>query len=204
METGVHTGESLKLASCSAWGIDPAPHIGRNLKPTESVFTLPSDTFFEQHKDLPTRIDLGFIDGMHLYEYAWRDFLNMEHHARDTGVIVFDDVLPYTKFMASRTMVPGDWTGDVWKVFYLLMQHRPDLKMRLVDTTPTGTLVVWNLDPTMRDKMAGWQTPAWYGEDEPGDDVLFRVGAVTPEQLLTTLEADLDAIRVRRLSEGAT
>jgi hypothetical protein len=60
---------------------------------------------------------------------------------------VFDDVLPRSQHEAARTQCPGDWTGDVWRVEPILRAWRPDLHMALVDTQPTGVLVVWGLDP---------------------------------------------------------
>jgi hypothetical protein len=189
VETGVHTGESLKLANCAAIGIDPYPLLTRTQKPSELIAAMESDEYFDRHKeDWERKIDLGFIDGMHRFENAWRDFLNMEHNATTGSVIAFDDVLPYTKFMAARDMVPGDWTGDVWRVFYLLSEKRPDLRLQLVDTVPTGTLLVWQLDPLVRDQMDWWRTPVWHGDEDPPDEILFRTQAVPAALAIRMLE----------------
>jgi methyltransferase family protein len=152
LEIGVHTGASLRLADCPAWGVDPAPLVtsADMRRPDHLVFRDTSDDFFrkfseltyEEQKDHPP-LDLAFIDGMHLWEFAMRDFINIENLLSHRGtVIVFDDVLPYNQEIASRTQPPGDWTGDVWRVYQLLETVRPDLELTLVDTFPTGTLVV--------------------------------------------------------------
>ena len=47
-------------------------------------------------------VDLAFIDGMHLSEFALRDFINIEPFMADTGVIVIDDVLPRNGLEAAR------------------------------------------------------------------------------------------------------
>ena len=46
--------------------------------------------------------DLAFIDGMHLAEYALRDFINTERHAHPASVIVLDDMLPGITVEAAR------------------------------------------------------------------------------------------------------
>lgn len=148
LEIGVHQGDSLILAQCPALGVDPEPVMRRHLRPNERVAMGTSDHVFAnaERESLGT-IDLAFIDGMHLYEFALRDFMGVETWANLRTVVVFDDVLPRNQAEAARVQCPGDWTGDVWKVTNLLSTYRPDLELRLVDTAPTGTLVAWNLDP---------------------------------------------------------
>jgi hypothetical protein len=146
LETGVQYGHSLNLAVHSkvAIGIDPYPQT--QAKPNQQIFSVTADEFFVYHMAPEDKIDMAFIDGSHLVEDALRDFINIEIHSHGKTVIVFDDVLPLTQDMTSRTMVPGHWTGDVWKIYNILRQYRPDLQLLLVDTEPTGTLVVLNLN----------------------------------------------------------
>lgn len=148
LEIGVHLGDSLRLAQCTALGIDPSPALRRHLRPNETVAVATSDRFFETAYDEALSLtDLAFIDGMHLFEFALRDFMGVEAWGNSRTVVVFDDVLPRNQQEAAREQCPGDWTGDVWKVYNILRLYRPDLELRLVDTFPTGTLVVWKLDP---------------------------------------------------------
>ena len=53
---------------------------------------------------------LRFIDGMHLSEFALRDFINIEPFMADTGVIVIDDVLPRNGLEAARDRKTEPWT----------------------------------------------------------------------------------------------
>ena len=39
------------------------------------------------------------------------------------------------------------WTGDVWKILPILHRHRPDLKVEVIDCSPTGLVLLSNLDP---------------------------------------------------------
>ena len=127
---------------------------------------------------------------MHVFEFALRDFMNVERFARWDSVIVFDDMLPRNVEEAARDRHTRDWAGDVYKVIPVLREYRPDLTVIPVDTTPTGVLVVIGADPTnhvLRDRydeiVARWATPD--PQDLP-DDIRERRGAVDPERLLAS------------------
>lgn len=152
LETGVQYGWSLQLSKAPvSIGIDPAPQAEAFINVDASIYTSTSDDWFASENVFTTdpefKIDFAFIDGMHLAEYALRDFNNIERYSHPGTVVVLDDVLPTTSEMAAREMCPGDWTGDVWRVYSILRSSRPDLVLQLADTTPTGTLVVTGLDP---------------------------------------------------------
>lgn len=154
LETGVQHGWSLQLSKApKSIGIDPNPLLQVKL-PHQTIFTGTSDEYFEKLSHFPDdalRIDFAFIDGMHLAEFAYRDFVNIEKYSHPGTVVVFDDVLPTTTDMAAREMCPGDWTGDVWRVPFALRKW-DDLVVQWVDTTPTGTCVVTGFgDPAWRD-----------------------------------------------------
>jgi hypothetical protein len=191
LEIGVQHGTSLALAQCPAIGIDPAPMLQGHVKDTR-LFTMTSDEFFEKsepewQQDYMPHIDLAFIDGMHLAEFALRDFMNVERYANPRTVIVFDDVLPRNQHEASREQCPGDWTGDVWKVPPLLRIYRPDLKILAVDTEPTGTCVVYNLNPTSKKLRNLYQVVLdnmLLGDQDVPQFVLTREGSVSAEAAL--------------------
>lgn len=148
LEVGVQYGHSLKLAAAAdtAVGIDPVPQcmaVGN-----QSIFSMTSDEYFMYHMPPEETVDLAFIDGSHVFEDALRDFINVELHSHPSTVVVFDDMLPQTTEMANRQMVPGHWTGDVWKLHKIITLQRPELQCLLVDTEPTGTMVVTGLRRT--------------------------------------------------------
>jgi hypothetical protein len=152
LEIGVQHGWSLQLSKAPiSIGVDPNPIVSVPLGDHHAVVKMTSDDYFAEDwgsagpSGSSQPIDLAFIDGMHLAEFAWRDFLNVAKYCHAGSVVVFDDVLPYTSEMAAREICPGDWTGDVWKVFYEL-RRETDYVLQLVDTSPTGTLVVTGFD----------------------------------------------------------
>ena len=148
LEIGVRHGHSLSLADCPSIGIDPDPHpdTARLLHP---IVRTTSDRFFrEAPSDL--RPDFAFIDGMHLIEYALRDFMQLERRMPPGGVIAVDDVFPNHPRQATRTRQTQVWTGDVWKLATILAEHRPDLVLIPVDTAPTGLLLITALDASNR------------------------------------------------------
>ncbi|MSP88066.1 MAG: class I SAM-dependent methyltransferase [Alphaproteobacteria bacterium] len=153
-EIGVSTGASLALADKAdiAVGVDPdlsgcTAELGSNTR----LFATTSDAFFagldrtEVLRDRP--VDLGFIDGMHHFEYSLRDFINIERLSRPGGMILIHDVVPVSARVAARERTSGPWTGDVWKILPCLAELRPDLDISLIMTAPSGLAVVRNLDP---------------------------------------------------------
>ena len=39
------------------------------------------------------------------------------------------------------------WAGDVWRTSLLLRRRRPDLQMTVLDSSPTGLVLITNFDP---------------------------------------------------------
>ena len=151
LEIGVRHGVSLALANRSrvVVGIDPAPDLRIALADHFRVMSMTSDQFFDNNPMaiLGEHIDLAFIDGMHLFEFGLRDFMNVERNATVNGVVVFDDILPNHPLQAERERQSGVWTGDVWKIIPCLRKYRPDLLLIPVDAHPAGLLFVANLNP---------------------------------------------------------
>ena len=97
-----------------------------------------------------------FLDGLHLFEQTLRDFINIEKFAAPGTVVVIHDCLPLSQFTAARERQSKFWSGDVWKIIPCLRNYRPDLKVFVIPTPPTGFGVVTNLDPSsnvLRDNM---------------------------------------------------
>lgn len=155
VEIGVASGRSLGRArpETRIVGIDPKPMISDpgGVHESTKIFELTSDEFFRRH-DLRAElggqpVDLAFIDGMHLFEYALRDFINLEAHYTDRSVILVHDCRPRSPEQAGREPRPGAWTGDVWKLIPCLREQRPDLNVTVADVRPSGLGVITGLSP---------------------------------------------------------
>jgi hypothetical protein len=156
IEIGIHQGASLALLRppTVAIGIDPAPTVTFPLKTETHIFAETSDEFFAQRRAerlLAGRpLSVAFIDGLHLYEQALRDFSYVESHCGPRSVILFHDTVPLDQPTQSRTRDTQFHTGDVWKTVLCLKNYRPDLDIFTIATPPTGLTVVTGLDPTSR------------------------------------------------------
>lgn len=159
VEVGLGHGRSLALAGpgTKAIGIDPYQGFWERLNYVcphgpATLFPLTSDDFFAQYDLLDVlerdTFDLGFIDGLHLFEQALKDFINLERYARNDSVILIHDCLPIAPIVAERKRCTGFWTGDVWRIIPCLKTFRPDLKIMTIPTKPSGLGVVTNLDST--------------------------------------------------------
>jgi hypothetical protein len=152
-EIGVRRGNSLRMASaCQAVvGIDPDPQIDAPLPPFVRLFRMTSDEFFARHnltEELGGQsFDLAFIDGMHLFEFALRDFINLERAADSGSTILVHDCYPKSRETAQRERATAFWSGDVWKLVVCLKKYRPDLALWTIDVPPTGLAIVRRLDP---------------------------------------------------------
>ena len=154
LEIGVRFGHSLALSKCRSVGIDPAYVIEAELSGEVHLNRTTSDEYFTRPDPLAATggepFDFAFLDGMHLFEFALRDFINTEEHCQPWSVLIFDDVLPRDVPEAARERHTGAWTGDVYPLIEVLARYRPDLVTILVDTQPTGLMFVLGLDPTNR------------------------------------------------------
>jgi hypothetical protein len=151
LEIGIRNGHSLALAKCHAVGIDPAYWVTAEFDGPVSLFRTTSDEYFARPDPLACTggrpFDLAFLDGLHLFEFAFRDFVHTEQNSTPTSVIVFDDVLPRTNDEAARQRHTSAWTGDVFRMIEVLDRFRPEVSAILVDTRPTGLMIVVGLDP---------------------------------------------------------
>ena len=87
------------------------------------MFELASDEFFAEHdlkSILGESVHLAFIDGMHLFEFALRDFINLERACSRDAVILINDCNPPDSVAAARERTTSFWTGDVWKLVLAL------------------------------------------------------------------------------------
>ena len=196
LEIGVSSGASMTRSRARSIGVDPAFRVERELLCDLHLVRATSDEFFARrhplaHFDEPV-VDLAFIDGMHLAEYALRDFVNTERFTHPASVIVIDDMLPRTIGEADRDRgrprSGPSWAGDVYKLLGPLRDLRPDLVCLEVDTLPTGTVVVLLPDATSTSLLAAYDdlVEAFVVPDpqQVPDEILGRSRAVAPEKLL--------------------
>jgi hypothetical protein len=156
VEIGVSRGLALALVlpGTRAIGIDPDPRLSFPLSRTTVVYRESSDDFFAHH-DVGellggSPLDLAFIDGRHLFEFALRDFMNIELDAHRETIVLVHDCLPPDELSASRERQTDLWSGDVWKVIPILKRWRPDLRVNVIDVGPAGLGVVSGLDSGSR------------------------------------------------------
>lgn len=194
LEIGVSNGQSLSLSAARSVGIDPEFQITHPLHCDLDLVRAKSDAFFGRADPIAhlkgQPVDFGFIDGMHLSEFALRDFMNLERHMDRAGVVVFDDVLPRNPLEAARHRLTAAWAGDVYKAIEVLGRHRPDLLVLLVNTHPTGTAIVIGVDTDSEVLKNVYDSELPYLESDdpqsPPEDFMTRSLAVDPKAVLSS------------------
>jgi hypothetical protein len=211
LEVGVNDGRSLALSRVASVAVDPAFKLVTQISCDVHLVKATSDDFFARKDPLlhlrpgrnpfralarkdplswfgDPKLELSFIDGMHIFEYALRDFMNVERHSRWSSVIVLDDMLPRSVDEAARDRHTDAWTGDVYKVATVLRSLRPDLLTVAVDTEPTGVLLVFGADPDSKVLGESYERVLKeYAIPDPQDvpeEILARKSAIAPERLL--------------------
>jgi hypothetical protein len=153
VEIGVHEGASLALVApgTRSVGIDPTPSLRHPLRSDTIVLQQTSDAAFsgdELPRLLDGRpIDLAFIDGLHLFECALRDFIAIERRCSPSSTILVHDCYPHDEMTSARDRTTVFWSGDVWKLVLCLTELRPELEVAVADVAPTGLAIVRGLDP---------------------------------------------------------
>ncbi len=189
LEIGDRHGVSLALANRSrvVVGVDPAPDLRAALADHVRVMSMTSDQFFagDPLAILGEPADFAFIDDMHLFEFALRDFMNVERCATANSIIAFDDIFPNHPLQAERERQSGVWTGDVWKILPCLRKYRPDLLLLPLDAHPAGLLFVANLNPRDQELQENYRAivDEFTSVTAPtlGTETLSRAGALPPD-----------------------
>jgi predicted O-methyltransferase YrrM len=156
IEVGVATGKSLRLAAATTrvLGVDPEPRLKRPAGANVRIHAETSDDFFAHHDVIAElggeRLDLALIDGLHQFEFALRDFMNLERLCHAHSVILVHDCYPLDERSASRERRTQFWSGDVWRMLVQLVKYRPDLSIHTLATSPTGLGLILNPDPASR------------------------------------------------------
>lgn len=206
-EIGVDEGQSLVRAKGKALGVDARPTLNLkvDLPDTAKILGMSSDAFFKNCAvaEFSQTPDLAFIDGMHLFEFALRDFINFERFAAPNTLVVIDDIFPCHPVQAERRRRSGAWTGDVWKILPILKKYRPELLLVPLKSYTTGLLLITGLNPKnsiLADNYA--QIIADYQiELVPPKDILERKDSVSSvHACVDVLLSTLKKIKTQRLS----
>ncbi len=156
VEIGIFQGSSLALfrPPTVAIGVDPNATLLAPLQTETHIYAETSDEFFARGryaKLLGARpLGVGFIDGLHLFEQALKDFIGLEALCGPRSVVLMHDTVPLDDETQSRSRDTVFHTGDVWKVLACLKFYRPDLTFVTIGTPPTGLTLITGLDPTSR------------------------------------------------------
>ncbi|MFN2507814.1 MAG: glycosyltransferase [Chthoniobacterales bacterium] len=156
LEIGVANGASLARVRSPtlAIGIDPQPALMHPISAETHIFAETSDRFFAR-RGADALLDgrslgIGFIDGLHLYEQALREFIDLEKYCGPRSMILFHDTVPLDESTQRRARTTKFHTGDVWKTVLCLKHYRQDLDIFTIATPWSGLTVVTGLDPTSR------------------------------------------------------
>lgn len=155
MEVGCRSGRTFGPVRGKTVAVDPYFRVQSDVigpKPALHVFQQTSDDFFASGflSAMKIKLSFSFLDGLHLFEFLLRDFINTEAASHEDGVIALHDCCPFSEEMTSRdldNLPAGAWTGDVWKLIPILREYRPDLKLTVLDCRPTGLVLVTGLSP---------------------------------------------------------
>jgi hypothetical protein len=198
LEIGVGNGASLALAQppTCAIGVDPTPAVHGKLATETHVFAETSDQFFAARRWeslLAGRtVELGFIDGQHLFEQALRDFMNLERYCGPRSVLLLHDTLPLDEQTQARTRTTQFYTGDVWKAVLCLKHYRPDLEVFTIAVPPSGLTVILKPDSASRVLSERFDEAVARFIDLPYAEVESHV-----DVLLDVVTNDWDAVRER-------
>src|SRR5262245_20991235 len=172
LEIGTQAGSSLARIDCPSIAVDPSLSLSVEVvgkKPICMLFQMTSDDFFKRYDPvrlLGRRLDVAFLDGMHLYEFLLRDLINTDKYCQRGSVIALHDCITPTFEMTSRECRGATlnrkylnyWTGDVWKIIPILKAYRPDMEVQYVDCPPTGLVILTRLDPSSNVLAANYDT----------------------------------------------
>tara|TARA_R110002110_G_scaffold138452_3_gene324335 strand:- start:4418 stop:5014 length:597 start_codon:yes stop_codon:yes gene_type:complete len=93
----------------------------------DTTFKVPSDEFFEKHVN--QKYDIIFVDGLHIYEQAYRDIINSLSNLNEGGTIVVHDCNPIEEITQRRERASDAWHGDVWKAILQLRMEESELSI---------------------------------------------------------------------------
>ena len=203
VEIGVATGWSISLAlpPTVAIGVDPRPTVTSTLGTETHLFCETSDEFFAKGRLdglLAGRpVGFAFIDGLHSFDQALRDFTGLEAHCKSGSLVALHDTVPLDDVTQRREQQTRFWTGDVWKVVLCLKHYRRDLDVFTVATAPSGLTLVAGLDPSSRVLGDAYREAVARFADLPFSEVESRLN-----EEVNLVPNDRDAVSARLRAHG--
>lgn len=157
LEIGVNAGRTFrKIKIRKRDGVDPNFRFDTAMTSNEvtRLHPMTSDEFFMSGLAQPT-YDIIFIDGLHIFEQAFRDFVSCLSVCHVRSVIVIDDTMPSDIFSAlrdskeavrlrSRNGTPSKaWHGDVYKLIFAIHDFFPLLDFSTITGPGNPQTLVW-------------------------------------------------------------
>lgn len=123
LEIGCANNQCFNAIQCDRKvGVDPV---------SGGTLRMKSDEYFQTHDE---RFDIVFVDGLHIYEQAYRDVHNALAALNSNGTIVMHDCIPVNEGMQRVPRIQTSWTGNVWKAAVRLrMRDDVDVAVALID-----------------------------------------------------------------------
>lgn len=105
----------------------------------DTTFKMESDIFFNTY--INQKYDIIFVDGLHLYEQAYRDIINSLNYLNEGGTIVVHDCNPIREITQRRERASNAWHGDVWKAILKLRMENPEISIYTIDADEGCTII---------------------------------------------------------------
>ena len=126
-----------------------------------------SDEFFEKFPEIQREspynredgsdfiFDIIYIDGMHTYEQAYKDFVNSLRYSHEKTVWIFDDTLPWDplsaypnqdislKYRDLMGITGTPWHGDVFKAIVAVHEFQHDFSYATHINNGNPQTIVW-------------------------------------------------------------
>lgn len=171
LEIGVYKGENFKEIVCeNKTSVDPIDY-------GYTTYHMTSDEYFAQLPE-DVKFDLIFIDGLHHWEYCYRDINNSLKHLSPNGIIVCHDMNPLFEMCNSRLMDNscGYWNGDVWKAFVKIRTERDDVSTMMIEDCDMGLGVIY------------YGTPMKIQVSKPAENLYYQDFVVNKKKLMNCIQ----------------
>jgi hypothetical protein len=163
LEIGVETGATFNsLTFEEKTAVDPSFRFNTSNFAKDGVlfYEESSDIFFSRLEP-KVKFDLAFIDGLHTFDQAYRDFCHCLNHAKRKSIIVLNDTIPCDRFSAMRDATACveersratseerspdllAWHGDTYKALLLIKLFHPYLDYATIVGDGNPQTIVWN------------------------------------------------------------